>query len=607
MWRRQRSRKTRPGPPHLVYAPSVTLARSHAALALPIAAALGLSAASCSSPTPTDSSARASSSPATSAPPRASSSSSPSAAPSAGATTAATPGFDDVPQLLVAGKDGTDSVLLSHRAELPASVTTLVHSNFVSPEGFEPGLSRASLAVGYLCGGAPLAAIALRAGQALYAVEAVESVLSDPHLRDWLACARRAAIASRWSYGNVVTAFGGAASGDKDARAGGARFFKAPAGEAANVAPPHFVAPTTAAPHLADVRCEHVDAGACLPGSVAVAQFPAWDVVGIGDYRTLASVGAGKAPFWKGADVAVEEADVRGLDFALSTPAAVSLGFLDFAVLAPSEEARDGLAAAIRAEGAMALEAIDSNHEGPGLLVLTAPTRAGAERLDVALTKLRAAIAKGALEPRLANATPDQIQWSVLRRMSLEASASAKQHVDGNAVHLESTLVVATEDREPADRAAATKAGLARVWAKLLDQALQGAAPAREDLAALGGDAFATAVLERHGRAPLALTPSAPLRAYPKISLPSNSPVATFETRTVEETSEGATVVVRYTSSSPHDVDQVTESLRTQGFTLSVASIGPREIGFTIHRGAELFSLVLRAVHAKLEVRVTPL
>ncbi|MFO0615352.1 MAG: hypothetical protein U0414_22350 [Polyangiaceae bacterium] len=216
-------------------------------------------------------------------------------------------------------------------------------------------------------------------------------------------------------------------------------------------------------------------------------------MVGWGDYRSLAAVASAAPPHWKGADVAVDDADVRGLDFQLDASDDPYLGFPELAAIGTTGGALEKLHATVKHEGAVVLMSIDSNHEGPGLLAITAPTRAAAERIDHALTSFRGAAANRTFTTP-PGAAADEVQWGVLVRMSIAATASARQQIVGNTVRLEGTLEPAAEDRLAADRAAATKTERHAAWGNLLARALRAEAALPADLGALGRGAN----LEQH-------------------------------------------------------------------------------------------------------------
>ncbi|MFO0615353.1 MAG: hypothetical protein U0414_22355 [Polyangiaceae bacterium] len=94
--------------------------------------------------------------------------------------------FDDVPELLTAGKLAHPPALLAHRGDLPTSVTSLGAVAVIATKHVGPGAARAALAVGFICGGPALGRIAARAPEAKFGVEALVVALSDPHLGDWL-------------------------------------------------------------------------------------------------------------------------------------------------------------------------------------------------------------------------------------------------------------------------------------------------------------------------------------------------------------------------------------------------------------------------------------
>lgn len=190
--------------------------------------------------------------------------------------------------------------------------------------------------------------------------------------------------------------------------------------------------------------------------------------------------------------------------------------------------------------------------------------------------------------------------------MSLEASARATQRVDGEAVRVEGTLAVAPEDRAPVDGAARAKSGLQTIWARVLTTVLGGDLPSRDDLRALygageGPEIFAGAILLALEHAPEAAKERAPLRTHPTVELP------TYATYARDEKTEGATAVVTYAGGSTLSALEILDTLRAQGFSVSVSALRATFFELKLHRGGELFKLSLRPSGGDLQLRLSPL
>lgn len=549
-----------------------------------------------------------SSSSSSSSPPSASSSAAaPKPSGSAGVLAPAPPTFEGVPQLLVPGASTPLTLLPSKRASLPDTVVTLAASRVVSTSPVEKGISRAAIAAAYLCGGPPLPRLAARAGAAFYSAQAVADVLADPRLGDWLVCGREAARASGWVYDEITTR---AARRD-----GWARAFKAPAGASTAAFAPHFQPARRQTPGLADERCEHLEGDACAMGAIAIARVPPWDAILIGDHRTLAGLGDEKAARWEAGTPAIDDADIRDVDFFLSPGAGPVagepwLGFIEFAAALspPARAALDDLRALGRAEHVMFLAAIDSNHEGPGRLVVTAPTPAAANRVEAALGKLRDAIKAGPRPPRVDSGPPDVVLQNVLERMSVDAVAKATLRTMGSVVRLDGTLVVDPADRVPADDATAAKLARAKAFAVLLEAALQrgpgdaARIPDHDALVALGGPAFAALVEARTGRAPKKTKTSRLVSALgSSIELPFYGP-----TPNVPQMIEDA-FIVSYDGGDAGTLDDVLDSIRGQGFDVRLEWIMPTSVRYRVHKGIELYSLEALSSGRALSIKLNPL
>jgi hypothetical protein len=529
----------------------------------------------------------------------ASSKSAPSAV-SASAVASVTPrstaaGFDDVPAIPAAGAPSPSSILVAHISELPAGVTTLQTIGLVSARPVASGLARASTAAGFFCGAPPLSRIASRAGAAFYGAEAAADALADPRLRDWIDCGRRSAIASRWVYDEVGTGVPHAAHG------GSVRFYKDP-GEV--VAPAYFEAPGSAPNGLDGLRCDAIVDGACTDHALAVARFPAWSAIGIGDFASVVALARSGGPAWPGANTKLAATDLAGRDVMVSTGDAAGFGFLEMGAGSPDAyTALEALRAEVTGANGVLVEAWERDELGRTFLEIDASSAPAAKKIATAVDKLAEQVAKSgaqqSLQPPHARSTngtaPDFVFWEVVTAMSQRASKKARATVSGSTVRIEATLVPTGEEQAALDRANADKERRFEAWGRLLDARLRGAPLERSDLVALGGQPFADA-FEAHVARVRQVVPTLAVDGFSELSLP--------KPRDVEKRDK--TTRLTYPGNGGHLLTDILDALRAQGFEPMLNTSQPTLVRYALRRGATALALVARVTPSGLEIELGP-
>lgn len=446
--------------------------------------------------------------------------------------------------------------------KLPAETDVVSRATIVDLGTSPPATARAANAAHYIAGGPPFARFSSAGAAFGNAGVIADTLLDRQRLVSWLELGRDLAKASSFSYYAIS--------------------LRTPSGAILSVNlvltdkslfPAHFQKPKESFAGLGDLRCEDLEAGRCAERSRAVARIERLGGVAFGEARALAQLGADPTRPWQGATFAekppFDVAQMGARDVDLSTSYEM-LGPLEAALdySGDSGKASGELLKELAAQHALAATSIDSSYVGPFSYVVRTSSPEGAAKIAASLGALQAAFSAPA--PSRPKPSSRDDEWNLALQSSMgRALAKAKLVTSGSEVRLDGTVVLDDAEKAALDSYVRFRGARYIALARVLDAAAQGAAPAREDLLELGGDALVDGMVARRKRAPRAVVLE-PLRTFADVKIPSGGTQATWST--------SQTTSVRWPDGGAELIDDVLDALKEQGFVtrpLSLTPLGP--------------------------------
>ncbi len=460
--------------------------------------------------------------------------------------------FDDVPQLIHDKSQLTLPPIFPAISKLPASVRSVERYSTTDSTSAYPPIIRADEAASEFCGSLLFDRGSWKPSR-FYSAEWFADALLDEQLAARFECGAKAAVATGFQW--YVVRF------DEASRAGRVSFLP----RDARIAPRFYETPAAKPAGLEQVSCDQLDGDGCAAYAHAIAVIPRLDVLAVGNFSSLKLLADEPGEKWVAADPArlpaITAEETASADVKVTTFDDGDLGALESAFAHDDEEDGDTRLeiqqALLRAE-AVAITAVPAFSEGTGVFAIS--TRGHADGVAKALRKLQQAAAR---KPPPATGDIEDQYWAADDATDRRGFSEGTIETAGNEVRLRFKWAYGAKEIELRRQADAARATRLAPLVAVLTARVAAAEPSTADLDGFSAG-FARTFTERAARK-RRVVPTMMHDALPGLKLPS------FQRQ--GDSTEGYPMV-SYEPATPEKIDDLVDTLRSDGWVLRTKSIG---------------------------------